>query len=167
MWLLVSPGNPLKRGHEMASAADRLAAARRVADGRRIIATAIESALGTHYTADTLRMLACRFPRIRFVWLMGADNLVQLPRWDRWRRIARTMPFAVVPRPTYNHRALAGQAAQCLRKFRHRAECARALVTMKPPAWIFLPTMQHPASATALRAAARAPTASSPLGDRP
>jgi nicotinate-nucleotide adenylyltransferase len=169
VWLMVSPGNPLKRGHHMATAAERLASARRIADGRRIVATDIETHLGTRYTADTLTMLRRRFPRILFVWLMGADNLVQLPRWDRWRAIARTMPFAVLPRPTYNHRALAGQAAHCLREFRHRADQATALAAMHPPAWMFLPAVQHPASATALRAAARlqTPPAFKPVGDRP
>ena len=94
---------------------DRLDSARGLADDRRILATAIESTLHTRFTYDTLRALRRRFPRIRFVWLMGADNLVQLPRWQHWTGIARTMPFAVMPRPTYNQRALSGQAAQRLR----------------------------------------------------
>jgi nicotinate-nucleotide adenylyltransferase len=159
---MVSPGNPLKRGSTMATAAERLASAARLADGRRIIATDIESRLGTQYTADTLIALRTRFPLIRFIWLMGADNLEQLPRWDRWRRIARTMPFAVFPRPTYNHRALAGQAAQTLRDSRRRAEQAGALSAMPPPAWMFLPAPQHAASATALRAASNGQPATAP-----
>ena len=80
VWLLVSPGNPLKNGNGMAPLAERLASARGIADGRRIVATAIETGLGTRYTADTLAQLCRRFPRARFVWLMGADNLAQLPR---------------------------------------------------------------------------------------
>ena len=153
VWLLVSPGNPLKPVAGMASLADRLASARRIADGRRIVATAIEPRLGTRYTADTLRALRRRFPRARFVWLMGADNLEQLPHWRRWRGIAATMPFAVVPRPSYNHGALAGQAAHRLRRARRAARLAPALAGMAPPAWVFLPAPQHAASASAIRAA--------------
>ena len=115
VWLLVSPGNPLKEAAGMAPLADRLASAAEIADGRRIIATEIEARLHTRYTFDTLRALRRRFPRVRFVWLMGADNLVQLPRWQRWGGVTRAMPFAVMPRPTYNQRALAGQAAHRLR----------------------------------------------------
>ena len=111
----------------MAPLAERLASARRIADGRRIVATAIEARLGTRYTADTLAALRRRFPRVRFVWLMGADNLEQLPRWRRWRTIAAAMPFAVLPRPTYNHRALAGLAARRLRRARRAARFAPAL----------------------------------------
>ncbi len=153
MWLLVSPGNPLKPVDGMATLAARLAAARRIADGRRIVATAIEAALGTRYTDDTLRALRRRFPRVRFVWVMGADNLEQLPRWRRWRAVVAAMPFAVVPRPTYNHRALAGLAARRLRRVRRAAHAAPALAGMAPPAWVFLPAPQHAASASAIRAA--------------
>lgn len=154
VWLLVSPGNPLKRDDGMAALGSRLASARRIADGRRIIATDIERHLQTRYTLDTLRALRRRFPRARFVWLMGADNLAQLPRWRGWRQIARTVPFAVLPRPSYNHRALAGLAARRLRHSRRDARSAPALAEAAAPAWIFLPAAQDPSSATALREAA-------------
>ena len=154
MWLLVSPGNPLKpeRGHGAAGGTGWRRRAR-IADGRRIVATAIEATLGTRYTADTLRALRRRFPRARFVWIMGADNLAQLPRWHRWQRIAAGMPFAVVPRPTYNHRALAGLAARRLRRARRAASRAPVLAGMAAPAWVFLPAPQHAGSASAIRAA--------------
>jgi nicotinate-nucleotide adenylyltransferase len=154
VWLLVSPGNPLKPVDGMAPRAERLASARAIADGRRIVATAVEARLGTSLTFETLAALHRRFPRTTFVWLMGADNLKQLPRWNRWMGIARDTAFAVLPRPTYNHRALAGQAAHRLRTARQTSHRASALAGMAPPAWVFLPTPQHPASASAIRAAA-------------
>jgi len=153
VWLLVSPGNPLKALNGMAPLADRLASASGLSDGRRIVATAIEATLGTRYTYATLRALRTRFPRIRFVWIMGADNLVQLPHWQRWVGIARGMPFAVMPRPTYNQRALAGQAARRLRRALLPARSAPTLAGRCPPAWTFLPARQNSLSATDLRAA--------------
>ena len=152
VWLLVSPGNPLKAARGMAPLRDRLAGAARIADGRRVVATGIEAELHTRYTYDSLRALRRRFPRVRFIWLMGADNLVQLPRWQRWTGISGAMPFAVMPRPTYNARALASQAAQRLRHALHPARAAPALAACPAPAWTFLPARQNPASATALRA---------------
>ncbi len=167
VWLLVSPGNPLKPRAGMAPLAERLASARAIADGRRILATGIEAALGTRYTVASLAELRRRFPRVRFVWLMGADNLEQWPRWNRWRDIARGTAFAVLPRPTYNHRALAGQAAKWLRRARRASHLAPALAGMAPPAWAFLPAPQHAASATAIRAAARPPLSSGVSDHRP
>lgn len=152
VWLLVSPGNPLKEASGMAPLPGRMASARQIADGRRIMATGIETLLHTRYTFDTLQALRRRFPRVRFVWVMGADNLVQLPKWQRWKGITRTMPFAVMPRPTYNQRALAGQAAQRLRPALHPARAAPTLASRAAPAWTFLPARQNALSATALRA---------------
>ena len=150
VWLMVSPGNPLKPSRGMAPFPDRMASAQGIAGGR-VVATGIEARLGTRWTHDTLRALRVRFPRIRFVWVMGADNLVQLPRWQQWMGIARTVPMAVMPRPTYNHRALAGQAAQRLRPALLPSRSAPVLAG-QAPAWTFLPARQNPMSATALRA---------------
>ncbi len=151
VWLLVSPGNPLKPSAGMAPMGERLRNAGRIADGRRIVATGIEARLHTRFTFDTLRALRCRFPCVRFVWVMGADNLVQLPRWQHWAGLVRTMPFAVMPRPTYNQRALAGQAARRLRPALRPAHAAPVLARLPAPAWTFLAGRQNPASATALR----------------
>ncbi|MBU6419558.1 MAG: nicotinate-nucleotide adenylyltransferase [Proteobacteria bacterium] len=151
LWLMVSPGNPLKPAAGMGTPAERLASARRIADGRRIIATDIESRLGTRYTRDTMRELKRRFPRVRFVWLMGADNLIQLPRWGRWLEVMHAMPMLVVPRPGATRRALAGQAAKCHQKYRLPARAGLCLPSMKAPAWILLPVRENPASATELR----------------
>jgi nicotinate-nucleotide adenylyltransferase len=152
VWLLVSPGNPLKPRHDMAPLAQRLASARKLADNRHVVATAIEAALGTRYTIDTLRRLLLRYPRARFVWLMGADLLEQLPRWRRWLEITQRIPFAVLPRPSYNHRALSGHAARRLGHARRSERIAPVLTDRAPPAWIFLSMPQHAASASAIRA---------------
>lgn len=153
VWLLVSPGNPLKPRAGMAPLAERLRSARRLADGRRILATDIERHLGTRYTIETLHALQRRFPRTRFVWLMGADNLQQFSQWRRWMRIAADVPFAVLPRPTYTRAALAARAAHRLAPFRLRAVRARGLAGLPAPAWVLLDGQQNASSATALREA--------------
>ena len=151
VWLLVSPGNPLKPRAGMAPLDVRLQGARAIADGQRIVATDIERSLNTRYTIDTVRSLQRRFPKVRFVWLMGADGLAELPRWRRWRDLTRALPVAVLPRPSYNHRALAGRAALRLRHARHPAREATILAQQAAPAWIFLTAPQTDISATALR----------------
>jgi nicotinate-nucleotide adenylyltransferase len=153
VWLLVSPGNPLKPTAGMAPFADRLAGAGRIADGRRVVASGIEAALRTRYTVDTMRFLMRRFPLVQFVWIMGADILEQLPRWRRWTDIVRHLAFVVLPRPSYSHRALAGQAAHRLRAGRRPVRAA-TLLPGAAPGWVFLPTRQTAVSATAIRQAA-------------
>src|SRR5690606_2539002 len=95
VWWLVSPGNPLKRHDDLAPVEDRLAAARTLIDDRRIVPTGVERDLGTVYTIDTLRALMRRCRDVRFVWLMGADNLAQFHLWHDWEMIARAVPMAV------------------------------------------------------------------------
>ena len=151
VWWLVSPQNPLKPVTGMAPLADRLAAARRVAQHPQIRVTGIEARLGTRYTADTLARLKKRFPGARFVWLMGADNLIQISKWDRWLTIYRAVPIAVFDRPGYSLRALASVAAKRFGLSRRRQSDAGRLAEARPPAWVFIRAMRHPASATMIR----------------
>jgi nicotinate-nucleotide adenylyltransferase len=154
VWLLVSPGNPLKPRAGMAPLAQRLASARAITDGRRLLASSVEAKLGTRYTVDTLSRLRRHFPNTRFVWIMGADILEQLPRWLKWLDIARHLSFAVLPRPGYTLRALTGQAA---RRMRHQRRPSReaSVLAGHAPGWVFLPGRQNAVSATALREAGK------------
>lgn len=151
VWWLVSPQNPLKPRAGMAPLAERLESARAVARDPRIKVTDIELRLGTVYTADTLAMLTRRFPRLRFVWLMGADNLLQISRWERWENIFRLVPIAVFARPSYSLRSLSGQAARRYARWRLPLRDARRLAETDPPAWVFLPVRLDPRSATDIR----------------
>ena len=153
MWWLVSPQNPLKPVAGMAPFAVRLEQARRIAAGhKRIVVSDLESRFGgSYYTADTLKALRCRFPRWRFVWLMGADNLVQLHRWERWNEIFRTVAVAVFDRPSHTLEALAGLPARRYARRRVPVPAARRLAEMKPPAWAFFHSRLDPSSATRIR----------------
>jgi len=156
VWWVVSPQNPLKPEAGMAPLADRLAAARSLARDRRIRPTGIETRLGTRYTVDTVAALRRRCPAGRFVWLIGADNLLELPQWHRWMDLFGRVPIAVFARRPYSLRALSGPAAQRFARFRMREGAAAALAGRHPPAWVFLHCRAHPASATAIRESRRA-----------
>jgi nicotinate-nucleotide adenylyltransferase len=152
VWWLVAPQNPLKPEAGMAAFARRLDLARAAARDPRIRVLDIEARLGTRYTVDTVRALMARFPRVRFVWLMGADNLRQVRHWRRWRQIFARIPVAVLDRPGYAARALSELPARALRRHRLPAAAAPRLAETAPPAWIFLPIRLDPRSATAIRA---------------
>ncbi len=152
VWWLVSPQNPLKPERGMAPLGQRVTGARRLARGPQFRAGALESALGTVYSADTVTALVRRFPRCRFVWLMGADNLVQISRWKNWETIFRTLPVAVFDRPSYSLRALTAPAARRFAGQRLPEAAARSLAERKPPAWVFVHQRLNPQSATRIRA---------------
>ena len=153
MWWLVSPGNPLKPKKGMAPLAARLVSARRAARRAPIRPTAIETELGTVYTVDTLQALLRRYPKRRFLWVMGADNLAQFHRWRDWRKIAALVPIAVVTRPGYDGRALKAPAMGWLRRFVRPAAEARHWTRWRLPSLVLLQLPPDPTEATALRAA--------------
>ena len=153
VWWLVSPQNPLKPSRGTAALATRLAGARAQARHPRILPGAVETALGTVYTVDTLKALVRRFPGVRFVWLMGADNLIQLPAWRNWQELFHIVPVAVFDRPSYHLRALAGKAARRHARSRLPESRAAGLARKEPPAWVFIHQGLNPQSSTRIRAA--------------
>ncbi|NQX93329.1 MAG: nicotinate-nucleotide adenylyltransferase [Erythrobacter sp.] len=151
VWWLVSPGNPLKPKAGMASLRARLKSAEVQARRARIVPTAIEQALDTRYTVDTLAKLKRRYPKREFVWLMGSDNLAQFHQWKAWRTIARTLPIAVIARPGYNADALASPAMAWLRRYSVSAAGFRKRGQWSAPALVFLRFDPDHRSATAIR----------------
>ncbi|WP_045679056.1 nicotinate-nucleotide adenylyltransferase [Martelella endophytica] len=151
LWWLVTPGNPLKSGNGLAPLAERLALSEAMARDPRIQVTAFEKSLGTAYTARTIRHITRRHPDVHFVWVMGADNLGSFHRWQEWRRIAETVPIAVIDRPGATLTYLSSKAARTLDKARVPERAAKALPRMKPPAWTFIHGPRSSVSSTALR----------------
>ncbi len=151
VWWLVSPQNPLKQTADMAALDRRAAEARRVSAHPRIIVTTLESELGTGFTADTLRVLKRRFPQVQFVWLMGADNLRQIPRWKNWRDIFAAVPIAVFRRPGAVAGHGIGKAPISYGKNVLKAHQAGLLTQKTLPGWVILDNKLNYLSATQLR----------------
>jgi nicotinate-nucleotide adenylyltransferase len=153
VWWLVSPGNPLKPAAGMASLSARAASAQAQARREPIRVTVVERDLGTRYTVDTLRTLRRRWPKRRFIWLMGADNLAQMHRWRDWRRLARTMPIAVIARPGYDSRAIVSPAMAWFSRYRRSATRLTRPDKWSAPTLVLLRFDPDPRSASALRVA--------------
>jgi nicotinate-nucleotide adenylyltransferase len=151
VWLIVTPGNPIKDHGDLADLSERLAATRRMMAHPRVEVTGFEAGLATAYTAQTLAFLRRRFPGVRFVWVMGGDNLAGFHRWQEWRRIMRTMPVAVLDRPGYRYAAMASPAARSFASARVDEVWAGALAFMEPPAWAYLSIPLSDLSSTELR----------------
>jgi nicotinate-nucleotide adenylyltransferase len=152
VWVLVTPGNPLKNHNDLAPLADRVLAARALLDNPRVRVTGFEAAQGFTYSWQTIRYLTGAMPDRRFVWIMGADNLVDFNRWERWRDIAAMVPLAIYVRPGSSRRAPVSMAATALARWRIDEEDAPILAGLAPPAWVYLHGRQSPLSSSAIRA---------------
>jgi nicotinate-nucleotide adenylyltransferase len=154
VWL-VSPQNPLKSSRETASLAQRMASARAQARGPRMIVSDAETRIGSAYTIDVLRAFKARFPRVKFVWIMGADNLMSLHHWRGWVEIMREMPVAVIARPGAEVKSRSSPAARRFAFARLSSREAPILAGHAPPAWLYLRGPLNFASSTAMRARLR------------
>jgi len=151
LWWMVTPGNPLKESNNLPSLGERIAASRALANDPRIVVTGLEAGIATAYTYETLCYLKRRLPGVRFVWVMGADNLIGFHRWQHWREIAALVPMAIVDRPGCRHAALASPAARAFARSRVPEREAALIPGSVPPAWTLLTTRLSGASSTALR----------------
>jgi nicotinate-nucleotide adenylyltransferase len=148
VWLLVSPGNPLKGDKDMASHAERMKTTDFITRHPNIVASDIECSLGTNRTFDTIMKLKNAFPRSNFIWLMGADNMQQFEQWYKWDKIACTLPIAIFDRPEYSIARLTSGLA---RKFRKNQVPNTLIYKAKAPAWTFVTSKRNKISATAIR----------------
>ncbi len=151
VWWLVSPGNPLK-AEGPADLDRRMRACRDLLDDSRVVVTDIERHIGTRYTAQTLEGLQKLYPGVRFVWLMGADNLASFHRWDRWRDIMRMVPIGVIARPGDRMSARFSKAARVFRRDRLKSSHSLELARGPAPRWCFVNIPLRRESSTALRA---------------
>jgi nicotinate-nucleotide adenylyltransferase len=151
LWWLVSPGNPLKaRGP--APMAERIARARDMITDPRVTVTDFEARAGTRYTAQTIAALQQAYPGVRFVWLMGADNLVQFHHWQDWQQIMLRVPVGVMARPGQNLPARAARAARIFHAARIKGSQSQRLGQAAAPAWCFVNAPLKDISSSAIRA---------------
>lgn len=152
LWVMVTPGNPLKNHGDLAPLGTRVEAVRAVMHNPAIRVTGFEAARGFTYSWQTIRFLTESLKDRRFVWIMGADNMVDFHRWERWRDIATMVPMAVYVRPGSSRRAPVSLAATNLARYRIDERDASLLASMSPPAWVYLHGLMSPLSSSAIRA---------------
>ena len=150
VWWLVSPGNPLKASAPAPMALRMARAREKLGDDPRVVVTDLEARLGTRATIDTLRRLQALYPGVRFVWIMGADNLVQFHRWRNWRQIMARVPVAVMARPSAGLAARLSVAARAFRAA--RVSAPDLLCHRTAPVWAFINMPLHAASSSVIRA---------------
>ena len=155
LWWMVTPGNPLKSTRELAPLSERLRLSEKITPDPRIKVTAFEAAYHVRYTADTLALIKARNPGVDFVWIMGADNLRDFHKWQRWREIITTFPIAVIDRPGATLALLSSVVAKTFDYARIDEADAATLAHRRAPAWTFIHGPRSLLSSTAIRNAAK------------
>lgn len=151
IWWLVSPGNPLKKDAP-ADLDRRLSACNKLVNHPKIIVTDLERVFNTRYTAQTLISLKSQYRGVRFVWLMGADNLAEFHKWDRWQDIMHMLPVGVMARPNQQLAANCSPAARIFRESRLSAQSSTALPFKEAPSWSLLTGPMDDESSSKIRA---------------
>jgi len=151
IWWLVSPSNPLKE-RKPQEISKRYEASREIMQHPAVTITDIESRLGSQFTAETVHILQRMYPGVKFVWLMGADNLVNFHKWDKWNWIVKNVPIGVLARPGEQIKAGLSPTATRYRRYRISSEKAFCLSILTPPVWTLLIGPMRDISSTDLRA---------------
>lgn len=158
VWWIVTPGNPLKSHHDLLSLEERLQLGMQCSDHPLIEVTGFEAQRNSPYTCETIQYLKRRYAQTRFVWLMGADNLVSFHRWKKWKEIARTIPIAVVDRPGYRHKAISSRFVSCLDSAQKKESEVKKILSTPPPSWTYISGKLHFQSSTELRRSGKTKT---------
>jgi nicotinate-nucleotide adenylyltransferase len=145
VWWLVAKQNPLKGKGNGLSISQRCQNARIIIKHPRILVTDIEKKVKSNYIIDSLIYLKLHYPKIQFIWLMGADNLLQFGKWKRWQKIFNLMPVMVYDRDDFCYPSLASKAALAFKKYQ-----IYGTTYHKPPCWGMIRHLKSTFSSTAI-----------------
>ena len=149
VWWIVTTTNPLKKNK--VDYKKRLKKVKRFLMNHHIKVLEIQDLSKNTYTVDLLEYLFKKFPHKKFVWLMGADNLVNFHLWRDWKKIFYNIPIAIFDRPPYSLSISKAKAILYFKEDRINSKLSRNLKFMKPPKWLFLTGLTNLQSSTKIR----------------
>ncbi len=93
--------NPHKANGPVASGRDRVEMLREAirSESRFSVLEDEIARSGPSYTVDTMMTLREQYPAVRWLWVMGADQLPGLSRWRKIEQLAEWMEFGILARP--------------------------------------------------------------------
>ena len=151
VWWLVTPQNPLKKSLETPTTRERIEFASKLNLPVWIQLTDLELDYKTKYTSETLQKLITRFPKANFIWLMGADNLLQINLWMNWTAIFNRVRIAVFDREKYRYKSLFSKASIKYKKNRVSISRPTYIWHKSPPSWIFFSSEKVDLSSSQIR----------------
>ena len=150
VWWLISPQNPFKTSHQTLPFMERHQLCIKSAKHPKFRVLNIEDRLKTKNSFSLIKRMLPRFPNMKFVWIMGADNLYEFGKWYKANELSHLIPFAVFNRKNYSFKSLNSKGAFILRS-RVQNNMLRKLIKQKPPKWGYLHNVNVNISSTEIR----------------
>ena len=150
VWWLVTPQNPLKIS-KPATYEERVKNCKKISKKKPIIIKEIEKKIDSKYTYETLDYLLNAYTNIKFFWLMGADNLINFHKWQKWRQIFREISVVVFKRHGYNIKALKSIAYKSFSNYKIISVSHNENQFIKLPSWVWINNKEIRISSTEIR----------------
>ena len=151
IWWLVAKQNPLKQTDGMASFATRFSYSKELTKNYpKIIVSNFEQKQDSAYSFDIIKRIIEEYPQNKFVWLMGADNLVQFKKWHNWKGILNIIPFAVLNRKIDSNKEELESSIADLNTYQIKNNY-KELVNLASPSWCYLDIEPNNESSTRIR----------------
>ncbi len=150
IWWLVIPKNPLKISRP-ASYEERIHNCKSITKTHPIKIEEIEKKIKSTYSFQTINFLQNHYENINFFWLMGADNLINFHKWQKWRQIFKEMSIVVFKRHGYNDQALKSIACKTFFNYRINSHQLNKNNFNKLPSWTWIDNREIRISSTEIR----------------
>ena len=150
IWWLVTPQNPLKIS-EPATYQERIKNCKEISKDKPILIKEIEKKINSKYTYQTLDYLLNHYTNIKFFWIMGADNLINFHKWQKWRQIFQEVSIVVFKRHGYNNQALKSIAYKTFNNYRINFLQINKNHFNKLPSWTWIDNREIKISSTEIR----------------
>ena len=150
IWWLVTPQNPLKI-IKPATYKERIYNCKLITKNYPIKIKEVEKKINASYSFQTINFLQNHYKNIKFFWLMGADNLINFNKWQKWREIFQDIPIVIFKRHGYNTRALKSITLKTFKNYKILNNQLHKSNFKNRPAWTWIENKEIKISSSEIR----------------
>ena len=150
IWWLVTPQNPLKIS-KPATYKERIKNCNSITKGYPIKVTEIEKKINSKYSYESINFIRNHYKNIKFFWLMGADNLINFHKWEKWNDIFKDISIVVFKRYGYNNKALNSLALKKFLQYQININPVNKINFKQLPSWTWINNSEIKISSTDIR----------------
>ena len=115
IWLITKQ-NPLKQKPYLSTKIRMQLSKDILKNQKKISVKYLDNVIKSGNTFSLLNYLKKNNKKIKLFFLIGADNLINLHKWNKWKKIPELAKIVVFARPNYSTKALNSVASKKLKK---------------------------------------------------